>query len=56
MIGKHAVRIQLVEADDAASGAADRAKGAATGLPAAATNGSMVKDVQAGTNEIDIRL
>ncbi len=55
-IGKHIVRIQLVQEDNADSAEGDTPRGAATGLPAAATDGSLVKEVAAGRNTINIEL
>ena len=56
MIGEHTVTLELIEEDDADGDEEEGDEGAATGLPKAATDGSLVKDVVAGSQEINIEL
>jgi hypothetical protein len=53
MLGQHVVRIQRMDQDEADSRQQDETT---TGLPPAAGDGSLVKEVTAGSNEIDITL
>ena len=56
VIGAHNVTLELIQEDDAESDAEEGSDGAATGLPPQATDGSIVKEVAAGNNTLDIEL
>ena len=53
MIGKHKVMVAVIEEDDVEVSVGSEA---AVTLPAAASDGSMVKEVKEGSNTIDIAL
>jgi hypothetical protein len=54
VVGQHTVRVELITADG--EDTADGRNGAETGLPPAASDGSVTHEVKAGSNEIDIEL
>lgn len=56
MIGQHTVSVALIQADDEESYGEQENEEAATGLPPAATDGSIVKEVKSGSNDLNIEL
>ena len=56
LVGQHTVRVTLISADDEEDYEDDGDGAAASGLPPEAENGSLVRDVIEGPNEINIEL